>query len=352
MRREALMQPPRRILVPYDFTGPSKRACDYALEFAASVGAALTLVHVVERFDMTLTSAEHANLVTATKHELDRAAMLLRPHVRDLEVVVTEGTPWQEIDRVALERGVDMIIMGTHGRRGIARALLGSVAARVVRTASVPVVTVPEYVAIARNVAGERLALPLERLRFEQPAVLALSRGALTIATALAERAHGTVDLWAVEPIVARDGTVLGAMGEDEAIVLEPGRVADDAVADEAVASARTRLRAELSAIKGTRSVGDCWKRNVVLVADGLFSVSYARVALEGVRTLGASKVAIASPVVSREVALRLEGELEGIFALDRATVADACTYREDVLPSDVVAYELLLSPTVAGGES
>lgn len=346
------MLTPTRILVPYDFTGPSKRACDYALELAASVGAALVLVHVVERFDATLTNAEHANLVAATKQELDCAAALLRPHVRELSIVVAEGTPWQEIDRVARDCGVDLIVMGTHGRRGIARALLGSVAARVLRTASVPVVTVPEHVTTSRNVAGERLAVALERLRFEQPAVLALSRGALTIATALAARARGTVDLWGVEPVVAEDGAVLGAIGEDGALVLEPGKAVGDAVADEAIAEARARLRAELSAMKGTRSVGDCWKRNVVLVADGLFSVSYARVALEGVRTLGASKVAIVTPVVSRAVALRLEGELDGLVALDRATVADACAYREDVLPSDVVAYELLLSPTAAGGES
>lgn len=346
------MQPPRSILVPYDFTGPSKRACDYALELAATVGAELMLLHVVEGFDITLTASEHTRLVNATKHELDRAARLLRPHVRSVEVVVVEGTPWAEIDRIARDRGVDLIVMGTHGRRGIARALLGSVAARVVRTASVPIVTVPAYVALSRNSAGARLAVALAKRELDQPNVLALSRGALTVATALAERCGGTVDLWEVEPIVARDGTILGAIGEDEAVVFEADATADEAVRVEAIASARTRLRAELSAMKGTRSVGDCWKRDVVLVADGLFSLAYARVALDGVRTLGGSKVVLASPVVSREIASRLEGELDGVVGLDRATVADACTYRDDVVPSDVVAYQLLLSPVAAGGAS
>jgi nucleotide-binding universal stress UspA family protein/predicted phosphoribosyltransferase len=345
------MQPPRRILVPYDFTSPSKRACDYALELAASVGATLCLVHVVERFDITLSSAEHASLVNATKHELERVVRLLRPHVRDVEMVVVEGTPWQEIERAARERDVDMIVMGTHGRRGIARALLGSVAARVLRTANVPIVTVPEYAAVSRNAAGARLAGALDRLRLEQPNVIALSRGALTIATSLAEQLGGTVDLWLVEPILARDGTVLGAIGEDEAIVFDEGATAIElTLRDEATAVARTRLRAELSALKGTRSVGDCWKRDVVLVSDGLFGLAYARVALEGVRTLGANKVVIASPVVAREVAARLEGEVDGVVALDRATVADVCVYRDDVLPSDTVAYELLLTPTAAHG--
>jgi nucleotide-binding universal stress UspA family protein/predicted phosphoribosyltransferase len=336
------MQAPRRILVPYDFTGPSKRACDYALALAAAVGASLTLLHVVEPFDITLTATEHASLVAATKRELDRAASVLRPHVRDIEILVAEGTPWQEIDRGVRESGASLIVMGTHGRRGIARALLGSVAARVLRTASVPVVTVPEYVALSRNAAGERLALALDKVRFDQPNVIALSRGALTVATALATKTGGTVDLWAVEPIVARDGLVLGAIGEDETVLMDAGRGPDD----EAVALARTRLRSELSAMKGARSVGESWKRNVVLVADGLFSLAYAGVALGGVRTLGATRVAIASPVVARDVATRLEGEVAAVVCLDRATVADACVYRDDTLPSDLVAYDLLLTPS------
>ncbi len=335
------MAPPRRILVPYDFTGPSRRACDYALELAASVGASLSLLHVVERFDITLTSAEHAKLVAGAKLELDRAARLMRPHVRDMEINVVEGMPWEEIDRAAHDRGADLIVMGTHGRRGIARALLGSVASRVLRTASTPVVTVPEYVAISRNAAGVRLAQALERVPVEQPCVFALSRGALTVATAVAERLGGSVDLWEVESIVARDGTVLGAIGEDERVVLEPGTVPGDAVTEEAIDTARTRLRAELTAMKGTRSVGDCWKRNVVLVADGLFNASCARVALEGVRTLGATKMVLATPVVAREVASQLEGLLDGV-------VANACMYRDDVLPSDIVAYDLLLSSAAA----
>jgi len=60
----------------------------------------------------------------------------------DLETTTVEGRPNREIVRVARERGVDCIVMGTHGRGGIDRLILGSVAERVVRTAPVPVVTV------------------------------------------------------------------------------------------------------------------------------------------------------------------------------------------------------------------
>ncbi len=339
------MPSPRRILVPFDFHGPSKRACDYALELGAALGAALTLVHVVERFDTSLTAVEHAAILTETEAQLERTARLLRPHVRAVEAVVVEGTPWEEIEATAKKCRADLIVMGTHGRRGIARALLGSVAARVIRTSGLPVTTLPEHVAISRNDAGYRLAAALEPLHLERPNVVALSRGALTVATALAGSTKGTIDLWGVEPVVTKDGIVLGAMGEDEAVAFEG---AADGVSDEsrqeAVAAARTRLRAELAGMKGARTIGSCWRRDVVLVADGLFSTAYAEVAIEALRKLGPARIVIASPVIARDVAAQLEGKVDAVVALERAIIADSCRYRDDILPSDVVAYELLLS--------
>jgi nucleotide-binding universal stress UspA family protein len=59
-----------------------------------------------------------------------------------VSVVLRHGTPWTEIATVAREAKADLVVMGTHGRRGVARMLLGSVAERVVRTAPCPVLTV------------------------------------------------------------------------------------------------------------------------------------------------------------------------------------------------------------------
>jgi nucleotide-binding universal stress UspA family protein len=341
------MQTSRRILVPFDFTGSSKRACDYALELSAAMGGALCLAHVLERFDIALTAAEHEMLVVGAKQELDRAVRLLRPHVREIETVVLDGLPAEQIERAVRERSADLVVMGTHGRRGIARALLGSVAARVLRTSSVPVLTVPEYVAVSRNAAGTRLAATLGRSGLEQPNVIALSRGALTVATALAEATNGTVDLCAVEEVVTRDGKLLGAVGEDDGVMFdESSRITDvtEAAREEALASARTRLHAELAAMKGARTIGDCWRRDIVVVADGLFSSAYARVAIDALAKLGPRRIVVASPVVAREVAAELEGRVAGVVWLDRATVAHACAYRDDVLPSDTVAYDLLVA--------
>lgn len=344
------MDTARRILVPFDSAGPSKRACDFALELGGALEAGLSLLYVIERFDVPLSVAEQARIVSGAKHELDRAARLVRARGLEVETIVVEGEAWQQIEAIALDRRAELIVMGTHGRHGIARALLGSVASRVVRIATVPVVTVPGYVAASRRAAGTRLAAALAPLHLDAPAVIALSRGALTVATAIADRVGGTVDLWAVEPIVAEgDGVPLGAIGEDEAIVLDESRAISEAARDEAVQEARARLRAELLALKGTGSIGGCWRRDVVIVADGLFSAAAARVALEAIGKLGPSKILVASPVASSHVCVELEREAHAVVTLERATVNDMCTYRDDVLPSDVVAHELLLAPRSPG---
>ena len=337
---------PRRILVPHDFTGPSTRACDYALELAAAIGAAVHLVHVVEPFSIPLTDDERGQLHAGASKELERTARLLRPHVREVITSVVEGRPWEGIEAAATDGGADLIVMGTHGRRGVARALMGSVAAHVSRTSSVPVTTVPDYVAVSRNSAGVRLAAALGSLEIDGANVVALSRGALTVATALAERTKASLDFWAVEPIATTDGIVIGAMGQDEEAILDGVASISDALRDDAIASAHERLRAELSALNERgRSLGNCRDVDVVLVADGLFSAAYARVAISALRKLGPRRVVVASPILSRGVLTQLEGEADAVVGLVRATVAETCAYRDDVVASDRVASELLAMP-------
>jgi nucleotide-binding universal stress UspA family protein/predicted phosphoribosyltransferase len=334
----------RCILVPFDFIDPSKRACDVALELATALGARLLLVHVVEPFPVALTPAELASIETGTVERLERAASLLRPQLAGgVETVVVAGTPWQEIDRLAEEVRADLVVMGTHGRHGVVRALMGSVAAHVVRTSTIPVTTVGSHVATSRNDAGLRLAARTAELGLTAPLVLALSRGALTIATALAHAAKGSVDLWGVERVTTAECGVIGAVGEDERPVLDACcATRSDGEREEAVRSALERLRAELGALRPGRPVARCAGRDVVLVADGLFCAAYARVAVDAMKQQGASRVVVASPVVDRRVFLELADRVAGIVALERATIADACLYRDDVLPSDLVAQQLL----------
>lgn len=339
------MKTSRLFLVPYDFTPCSRRACDYAMELAAAVGGAVCLLYVLEPFEITLTMAERKSLFAAAQKQLDAAALALRPHVVEVDTMILEGVPAERIEATVRERDIDLVIMGTHGRRGISRLLLGSVSAAVLRTSSVPVTTVPSYVALARNDAGTRLAPLVAKQGVDLPAVVALSRGALTVASKVAETLNGTLDLWAVEPVITAEGDVIGAIGEDGELLIEgAGSVGKDA-RDEAVDAARGRLRSELSGLKGSRSIGTCWRRDIVIVADGLFTEAYAQVAIDALMKLGPRKIVIATPVIARDVAVRLQGNCNRVVWLERATVSDTCTYRDDVVPSDVVAYELLLAP-------
>lgn len=195
-----------------------------------------------------LVASERARLAAATRQELERAARLLRPQVGEIQTLMVDGTPSEQIEAAVEAIAADLIVMGTHGRRGIARALLGSVAARVLRASTVPVLTVPEYVAVSRNDAGRQLGSLIDELHLERPRVLALSRGALTVATTLAEKTNGAVDLCDVELVVTTDGTSIGALGEDNVLLLDGAAEVDGARRDEAVTAARERLRAELLA--------------------------------------------------------------------------------------------------------
>jgi nucleotide-binding universal stress UspA family protein len=140
--------PFRRILVAVDFTELSAHALDWAIELAASVGATVTVMHsyaipVVGFPDGALIpSAETATgLGDAARAGLDSVVAAKADRGVPLKSVLREGEAWEEIVSVADEMDADLIVLGTHGRHGLARALLGSVAEQVVRSSHRPVVT-------------------------------------------------------------------------------------------------------------------------------------------------------------------------------------------------------------------
>jgi universal stress protein A len=150
-----------RILVPIDFEPTSLAALDYASTLATRFGATITLVHV---FDDVFAAAAYTPDVYAPLPpdvrervigELhDKLAALLpaiggQAHCANVIV----GAAADGIVEHAREQGIDLIVMGTHGRRGLSHALLGSVAERVLRTAPCPVLTVRHPAAVARKAA-------------------------------------------------------------------------------------------------------------------------------------------------------------------------------------------------------
>jgi universal stress protein A len=136
-----------RVLVPTDFSDPSKRALKYARSLAAQFGSTITLIHVLEpvmspdftHFPLAL---EEDKVVEGARQRL---LGLAKTHLdaRSVDgVVVRSGNPFHEITEAARELKIDLVIIATHGYTGIKRALLGSTAERVVRYAQCAVMTV------------------------------------------------------------------------------------------------------------------------------------------------------------------------------------------------------------------
>ena len=133
------------VLVPHDFGDTSKTAMDYAIALARMFDAVLDVLHVRDRADTVIPARFPRELY----HELQTTVRerLLRISALDetkpaLDFHLRTGTVHAEILRFAKEQRTDLIVMGTHGRRGVAHAVMGSVAETVVRTAPCPVLTV------------------------------------------------------------------------------------------------------------------------------------------------------------------------------------------------------------------
>jgi nucleotide-binding universal stress UspA family protein len=144
------------ILVPTDFGATSEAALRYATQMALTMGARLYLMHVPsktgEHFEANFpigrfeTAARERLASFLTPQELER----LRP-----EYALRVGTPAEEIARYADVCDADLIIMGTHGRSGLAHMVMGSVAEEVARTAPCPVLLfrLPKRAAASEDVA-------------------------------------------------------------------------------------------------------------------------------------------------------------------------------------------------------
>jgi universal stress protein A len=138
------------ILVPTDFSEPSEAALDYALALAATHGSRLHLLHVVDASFVTgpvsaeifvvETPAEQAALFDDAKAKLAHRAARCTSGKITTEVIT--GTSARTIICYARARSIDLIVMGTHGRSGMAHLFMGSVAEKVVRDAPCPVLTV------------------------------------------------------------------------------------------------------------------------------------------------------------------------------------------------------------------
>jgi nucleotide-binding universal stress UspA family protein len=140
---------PKNILVPTDLSLHAEAAFDYACELAAKLDATVHLVNVigipalgVPELGVAVTSTMIDSMIADNQQALDALAARHRGDTRIGQILMKTGDARDMIDQAAKELGADLIVMGTHGRRGFSRALLGSVAETVVRTAPCPVLTI------------------------------------------------------------------------------------------------------------------------------------------------------------------------------------------------------------------
>lgn len=144
-----------KILVPVDFSEYSQKAVRYGVELAKDRKASLTLLHVINQ---RIIDAVHELSVKGYKGDFvevmrkmvsEREAELQqmvpqdwREGIPELAFEIRKGRPSEEVIKYAKEHGMDLIVVGTHGRSALASALLGSVANTVVLRAPCPVLVV------------------------------------------------------------------------------------------------------------------------------------------------------------------------------------------------------------------
>lgn len=140
---------PRTILVATDFSESADLALAYAADVAAQLGATIHLVHAISipligvpELGLAVASMNIEAATEAAQAAIDERAARYRDRIPLAPTRIEVGDARDVVERVARLIDADLVVIGTHGRRGVRRMLLGSVAETVVRTAPCPVLTV------------------------------------------------------------------------------------------------------------------------------------------------------------------------------------------------------------------
>lgn len=143
-----MVEPFTKVLVGTDFSDGASRALERAVDVARRYGATLHLVHVWELPHVATSLVIdpgfewHTPVEQAARAQLDALVERLRASRVEVSSTLLGGVAWEQIVEAIAPAGADLVVVGTHGRSGIRRALLGSVAERVVRLSPVPVLTI------------------------------------------------------------------------------------------------------------------------------------------------------------------------------------------------------------------
>lgn len=200
-----------RILVPTDFSAPSDAALEYARTLARTFGAGLHVLHLLENeFLRPVVADPQAQNTAALRRLQERLTDDDRRTLHAIPVIERSDTPADEVASYARTHDIDLIVMGTQGRTGMAHLLVGSVAEKVIRTASCPVLTLREAPSRRTNTNPTRILVPTDF----SPA----SDAALGYARRLAARFGASLHLLHV----LEDPSVGGAFGSESYLADSP----------------------------------------------------------------------------------------------------------------------------------
>lgn len=145
------MFPVNKILCPIDFSEHSMEALDNAIELAQQLSSKLILTHVISPIPVVPTPSHPSEfnitsyremLKESSEKNMDSIIEDKVPRDLDFEKIIRSGDPAQEIDGVAKEQDVDLMVISTHGRSGLQHLIFGSVAEKIIRHSSCPVLTI------------------------------------------------------------------------------------------------------------------------------------------------------------------------------------------------------------------
>jgi len=155
MKCRWIMTLPRNVLVPIDLGDHAAQVLDYAVVLAARLDAKIHLLHVIggpllgSEIPITVSETAMDEVIASARQELERLAAERAGQVPFSFVELKTGDARAVIVATAKQFGADLIVMGTHGRRGVSRLVNGSVAEHVARTAPCPVLLVRSGTAFA-----------------------------------------------------------------------------------------------------------------------------------------------------------------------------------------------------------
>jgi nucleotide-binding universal stress UspA family protein len=230
-----------RILVATDFSAPSEAALAYGRRLSESTDASFHVLHVVDNMFMRAVLGDPRDYETAALRQMQDRMPAQAGGPAAILAVERSDEPADVITRYARLHGIELIVMGTHGRGRMAHLLLGSVAEKVARTAPCPVLTMREA-APAPGADGLRILVPTD--------FSPCSDAALGYAKRMAARLRGSIRLLHVI-----EHSAIGPSPASEMFIPEPPQMRQERVANAESQLSRRVLADSRSRVKITTDV-------------------------------------------------------------------------------------------------